>query len=203
MFLFRKTSCLVFICSLVIFISNGALAQDQKNEVKKRADWVVAIGLDAGGDELAELEYENGNETSINAGQLFSLSGGVIFKTAPTHFPSLETQLTVGYKIDTSFASNGDVTWSRYPIELLEFYTVNNWRFGGGFTYHINPKLDGDGIASNINFSFDDAFGYIIEAGYLFRDFFYVDLRYTGIEYSKWNISIDGNSVGVIAGFRF
>ncbi|MBI3560363.1 MAG: hypothetical protein HY080_01405 [Gammaproteobacteria bacterium] len=165
---------------------------------------VLEGGLHTGGDELASAVYTDGSTSSIKAGALLSFAVGPSFDLSP----NLEGRVTLGVKVDEINASNGNVTFIRYPIDVLLMSKLGEWRIGGGITYHLSPKLDGGGVASNISADFENALGLLAS---IERDFgvFYFGGRITLIDYKTIpsmtvsNATINGNSVGIVAGIRF
>ena len=161
---------------------------------------VFNLGIDIGGDELAYVTFVGGGTDDIKAGELLSLAGGLMYTTK-----SLDTMFTIGYKFDNSSAENGNIDWYRFPVDFVMLYKIKRFRVGGGLTYHINPTLKGDGVASGINANFDDALGYLVQSDFIVYDSMTVGLRYTIIDYDVENssVSVDGNSVGLIFGVAF
>jgi len=209
MFNFKKQIIVYMAILMVMFFSIGLpQANDQAGETK--LDWVVQMGLDFGGDTLAKAKFKGGGTDTIKAGEGLWLTGGIVGIVE-----NFETQFTIGYKFDSSTASNGSMDFSRIPVELLWFYNKRNdegyfsgtWRFGGGITYHINPELKGDGAAKKIDAEFDNALGFILEAGVIFQtqDAIkpFLGLRYTFIDYEIGKNSADGNCLGFLAGIKF
>jgi hypothetical protein len=86
---------------------------------------VVGIGADFGGDVLLSGSYTNGSTWEARANQGLAFSGGAVMVTG-----DFETQLTVGYKFGGPQASNGSVTFTVIPVELIEFYRARNIRAG-------------------------------------------------------------------------
>ncbi len=181
--------------SLALLLAGSAQAGDY--------DMLFQFGVDVGGDELFSATYTNGDTVNIDAGDLLQIGVGTTFQTLPSRFPELETQLSVGYKFDAANATNGDVDWQRFPVEVLEFYTTPAWRFGGGLTYHLNPTLKGSGVASSVAVDFDNALGIILEVDYVMGSA-YIGGRITSIDYTTSNtgVSASGNSVGLTFGWR-
>ena len=197
----------IVVFAVVQMIPICVLAQDNSKQQNlldqnmKSFYWTISLGLDFGGDTLVTMIYTDGHDSDIKAGELFHFNAGVIIPNGTTDF---ETQFTIGWKFDKSSAENGDVSFDRFPVEILEFYKLRRFRFGGGITYHINPSLDGDGFASGIEAEFDDALGFVLQVDYMFRQFS-VGLRYTDIEYEVKDsgVDVDGNSIGIVLGLRF
>lgn len=163
------------------------------------AEWIANIGVDFGGDRLTTAVFTNGDTEDINAGELFSASIGMVFENTD----NLETQFTFGIKADFITASNGDIDWTRFPLELLQFYKTDRWRLGAGLTYHLSPDLSGSGVASGVDASFDDALGVVVEMDRFFGDNAYFGVRYTSIDYEVGAYTFDGSSVGMLLGTRF
>lgn len=159
---------------------------------------VLEGGLHVGGERLATVYTTNGS-SDINAGELFSLGIGIGLDLAP----DLESRITYGFKEDGVYANNGSVRFIRYPIDVLILKRLNGWKIGGGLTYHLSPKYE-DTTYPSVTYNFDNALGGLLE---LDRDLgmVYVGGRVTLIDYklTGTGVSINGNSVGVVAGIRF
>jgi len=163
-------------------------------------DLFVQGGLHVGGDELVEAEFTDGNDEELNAGELISLAVGV----GTGIDEDVEARLMVGVKFDTIDAENGDIEFFRYPVTALVMYkTSEKISIGGGVTYHLNPSLSGDGIASGVDVDFDDALGFVLSAEYLLSNGGYAGIQYTNIDYEFSGIEVSGNSIGGILGVRF
>ena len=119
MFNFKKQIIVYMAVLMVIFFSiELPQANDQAGEAK--LGWVVQMGLDFGGDTLAKAKFKGGGTDTIKAGEGFWLAGGIVGIVK-----NFETQFTIGYKSDSSTASNGSMDFSRIPVELLWFYKSN------------------------------------------------------------------------------
>lgn len=170
------------------------------------ADLVLEAGLHAGGDDLVSVTFASGSTETIEAGGFFNLAIGVGFDINE----KVTSRITFGIKEDSITASNGNIDFTRNPIDALFLYKTESWLLGGGITYHTNVKLSGDGIASGLNADFDDSLGFILEADYLLGNKKgYVGGRYTMIDYDSVPsatvnaATVDGNSIGVVVGYRF
>jgi hypothetical protein len=155
-----------------LFIAAPARATDVKPMLK--------IGADFGGDELVTVVFTNGETRTIHANDGLFLGGGVSILNDER---DVEAEISLSFKFDTINASNGEVTWSRWPLDALLFYRLPSMRFGGGLTYHINPELKGSGVVGNIFDKFDNALGFVLQADYSISERHHIGLRYTGIEY--------------------
>ena len=156
------------------------------------------MGIYVGGDNLVTAEYTNGDTSSIDAGGELDLSAGIIFPISG----ALEGQFSVGYRFDTIHASNADINWRRYPVEMKAFYKTEKFRFGGGVTEHFNPELSGTGVAAG-SVHFDNALGMVIEVDYSVTDKAYLGLKYTNIDYEVGSVAFNGDSAGLIFGYVF
>jgi opacity protein-like surface antigen len=164
---------------------------------------LIKGGFDFGGDTIVTAVFVGGETESIKANEGFYVGGGVsIINEART----IEAEISIAYKASFIRADNGDIDWTRVPVEGLVFYRMPKFRLGGGLTLHLNPKLDGSGVVGGLNIKFDDALGLVLQADYLFTDKLGVGLRYTNIKYeAKGAItgSAKGDGVGITASFRF
>lgn len=175
--------------SFILFYSSSVFA----------TNLVLEAGVHSGGDTLATVQFIDGDTQSIKAGGLISFAVGAGFDINET----FESQLTFGYKFDSADAENGDIEFTRMPINAIFLYKSAQWRFGGGLTYHLDPTLEvsgaGAGFASNTDY--DDALGFLLDARYFFSQRAYVGGRFTFIEYeSQAGATFDGNSIGVVIG---
>ena len=175
---------------------------------------ILQMGYDFGGTTLARVEHEGSYSSSVNkirAGQGLSFEGGAVLDTR-----NMELQFLVGYKFDEESASNGDVTWDVIPFTaLVMMKTPYNWNFGGGVTYHLNPKIDGsfsgddrDGnhFNDNIHDEYEDAIGGVVQIEYMATENFRIGIKGTFIEYKQKDdntIKARGNSVGINLSYRF
>jgi hypothetical protein len=161
-----------------------------------RVGLMVQTDLEYGGDDLATVNFRNGDSQDVKAGQGVSVSGGLHFR--PSDNTPFDVQALIGYKYVTTAASNADINVSRVVLQLLGDYQFPNGVYlGGGLVRHNGTKLDGDGFFRNIEF--DDATGFAIESGWC-----WVGLRYTHIKYENRFISnVDGSNVGLRFNYRF
>jgi hypothetical protein len=159
---------------------------------------ILEGGLHFGGDRLQTVYTSNGtSEVKAGGGLSFGIGIGVDLA------PDMESRITFGVKRDGVFGSNGEVTFTRYPIDVLILKKLDGWKLGGGVTYHLNPEY-ADTIYPAIYDKYDDALGFLLE---LDRDLglVYVGGRVTVIDYKITNTSINksGNSFSLVGGIRF
>jgi hypothetical protein len=163
---------------------------------------VLKAGLDFGGDTLVTVTFSDGSRESIDANDGLFFGGGVSIRNEAK---TVETEVTLTYKVWDVTGSNGDIEFRRLPVDALVFYLTDKWRLGGGVTYHLNPKLDGSGVASGVDVTYKNAIGLLLAAEYRVSEQFAFGLRYTNIEYEpKAGGNTDkGNGFGLTGSFRF
>lgn len=155
---------------------------------------LIKAGYDFGGDTLQNVQFQDGTTESIKANDGFYVGGGVAFIPDIANF---ETQLTVAWKYTGVTASNGNVTFTRFPIEALVFYDGDFFRIGGGLTYHLNPKLKRTGVVAGGGIDFSSRLGAIAQADYRLTDNVSVGVRYTAITYTGAGRDVRGDGFGV------
>ena len=175
--------------------------------------FVAGLGFTAGGDRLAtarfrEYDYWYGGydyeDRSVRAGQLFQLHAGVEWRVAP----AVTMQATIGYHTDSVDARNGDIDFTRYPLELLaHFQFAPQWRAGGGLRYTLNPRLSGGGVARDVDIKFKRSLGPVVEVEFLPSNIKWLGVKLRGvIERYKprdGGESANGNHFGLFANFYF
>lgn len=126
------------------------------------------------------MTFTNGETDSIKANEGAYLGGGVaIFSDAK----DWEYHITLAYKFTMIDAENGDIEFTRMPLEALAFYRWQRVRAGGGLAYHINPKIEGSGVAGGLDIKFKNALGAIVQVDWLITENVALGGRYTLLEY--------------------
>jgi hypothetical protein len=159
--------------------------------------------LEFGGDDLAEVTYSDGSKSKIEAGRGFLFFGGARLNVSNTTPHAFDAQASVGMKwAGTKQASNGEVDFFRWPIELLSFYrnTEKNFRLGGGFVYQIGNETRGSKAASAASMKLKNTTGVVLQGDYLTapEGGIAVGIRYTFVRYEarSGGLSVDGDSLG-------
>jgi hypothetical protein len=160
---------------------------------------VFVAGYDTGGDDILKVTFGSGTADSIGANEGLYLGGGVSLLNGARNVEFLGT---LSYKYQAIHASNGDITWTRFPLDALLFYRWQSFRAGGGATYVLRPRLKGSGDASNIYTAFGAALGAVLQADYLVGGVAF-GLRYTILEYQEGGTTVKSNGVGATFGFTF
>ena len=189
-----------------------AAASAPKND--SRLKWFAGFGLTHGGDELAEVKLyydDDSHDEDLRGGELITIAAGIVFYLPQ---PSWSLQTSIGYHTDAVGDYNDDITFDRYPLELIPFYNFSNHRIGAGLSYHLSPELDLKEIGGP-KVKFDDALGWLVEYDYSFsgweNDSVVLGVRYLWIDYEvdKVNkvgtpgIDVDGNHVGIHVNYMF
>jgi hypothetical protein len=192
-----KTSTLAKCVPVFAWVAVGAFAAPAVCAADLRGAFVA--GYDTGGDKIVTVTFTNGETDSLRANEGFYVGGGI---SVLNDSKDIEFQGTLSIKYSSISANNGDVSFTRYPLDLLAFYRTQNFRVGGGLTYVISPKVSGSGAAGNINATLDNAAGVVVQGDYLLGRVA-IGLRYTGLDYKVAGTTVKSNGVGVTFGFTF
>jgi hypothetical protein len=169
---------------------------------EERPRFILGLGVTGGGATLARVTYTNGDSQNISAGGLVMFYGGV---EAPIG-SLVSLQVTAGYHLDDTNASNGRVRFSRYPIDVLAIFPASDkLRFGAGAQFVTNPRLKGSGVASGVDQKYDSTVGLVIEGEYRFAPWFGLKLRGVAEKFKESDTgnSVSGNHGGLLASFYF
>lgn len=165
---------------------------------------VLQVGRDFGSDDLVTTSG-GGRTLTANGGGFFS--GGVAF--LPLLDGRLHTQATIGVKYDVLRADNGDAWYVAFPVEILEFLTLEPFRVGVGVNVHLFGRV---GIDTEVEQTadLDPAVGFVAQAELVWR--FRgasrgaltlgprVVLQRIGVEGGG---TADANAIGGVLGFTF
>lgn len=169
----------------------------------KRLRYLLGGGFTFGGDKLATVTYTDGSTDSITAGGMFDIHAGIDYRLND----DISLQGTLGYHFDlTKHASNGDVTFSRFPLEMMAYYHSSDvFRIGGGTRIVLNPKVEGTGLGSGLNMSFSNTFGLVVEGEYMVVPELGIKVRYVREKYKANGLSgsINGNHIGILTNLYF
>lgn len=164
---------------------------------------LVKTGLDVGGETMVNVLFTNGETQKVRGNEGFYLGGGAAIISDAKDW---EYHVTLAYKMAFIDASNGDVDWTRIPLEALAFYRLPRVRFGGGLTYHLNPRLEGSGVVGGLDVKFKNALGVILQADWRITEKIALGGRFTFLEYdakSGGTGSAEANGVGITFSMNF
>jgi hypothetical protein len=184
---------------VLAFLAGSAALGAQAAEVRP----LFKAGFDAGGDTLVTVRFTDGDTENVKANEGFYLGGGAAILDADRN---MEYHLTLAYKFALINASNGDIEWTRFPIDALAFYRFSHARIGGGLTYHVNPRLEGSGVVGGLDIKFKNALGFVLQADWLITKNIALGGRYTALEYdakSPATGSAKSNGVGIAFSMSF
>lgn len=174
-----------FVLAGLISLTISTSVNAQTSNESKPYRFLANIGLAVGGDTLATAYYTDGSSINIPAGTGLVLAGGLEFNLSD----ALSVQGTLGYHGRfTPQASNGSASFSRFPIELLTHYKINDqWRIGTGIRFINNPKIEASGAASRLSREFESSVAGVIEAEYVFDKNSGVKMRIANDKYKAKN----------------
>lgn len=171
---------------------------------------VAWTGLDFGFTTLAEVTYEDGSHQKLTANEGFMLAVGASFLRFLEG--RLETQATIGYKRASLSATNGSITFSAWPVELLEAWQAGPVRLAAGLSLQLSPRIDGSGVASALDVGFDPSLGVVAQAAWTWRPgaerrwrlelgarFTWQTLRVS----SGQQVTTDANALGIVFGAAY
>jgi len=163
--------------------------------------WAAKVGLDFGGDTLRNVQFTDGSTSNIKANEGLYVGVGMSLLNEEK---TLEVELTANWKYDGIEATNGSISWTRWPIDALFFYRTEQIRVGGGLTYHMNPKLEVSGAAPGNNVDMENSLGKVLQFEYRFGEHGSVGARYTMLEYDvQGSTAVKSNGLGIVVTGRF
>lgn len=161
-----------------------------------------------GGDDLAVVSGDSGD---LQAGQLLNLGIGYDFDLNAAK--TLRLRTGINYKFDSVDADNGEADFDRWPLDFILISQQGNFSLGAGLTYHLSPSFEATVNGSTSRVDFDDALGFLLQAGYMVAERIELGARVTLIEYESDSLlvtpggaitnKVDGDSFGlyISAGF--
>lgn len=165
-------------------LGNAAWAEETTST--SRVGGVLGGAWTVGGDSLVEyeLEYDDGDreKDEIKAGEQFLLFGGLYYENVTAPDRAWGAQFNLGWFFNYISADNGDVSLTRFPLEVIPYARINKLRLGLGLTHHTSIELDDDALL-NTSVEFEDATGLVVIAEYMVSDKVGLGLRYVDIDY--------------------
>jgi hypothetical protein len=164
---------------------------------------LIKAGIDVGGDTIVTARFTNGDTKEIKANDGIYFGGGAAIINDAKDW---EYHVTLAYKLALIDASNGDIDWTRFPLEALAFYRFPRVRVGGGLTYHINPRLEGSGVVGGLDVKFKNALGAVLQADWRITEKIALGGRFTILEYDPKGSAVgkaSANGVGLSFSMNF
>jgi hypothetical protein len=181
--------------ALAALAAVSSIAYAQEAAPQQGLHWIVGADAGGGGDTLVTVPYTDGTSQAIKSGNGIQIKGGFTYALNP----SLTLLGTLGYEFETTRANNGDVTFSRWPVEALGLWKLSEKvRLGGGLRIATNAKLSGSGVASSLGTtSFQGQMGVVLQGEYLFTAKDAITLRVLSEKYDVNSVSVNANHVQV------
>jgi hypothetical protein len=167
---------------------------------------LVGVGLTFGGDQVGDtIGYTNGDTAKIHAGGLADLRGGIEYQLQGQ---PVAIELSIGYHFDKANAKNGDVSFTRFPLELIAHYAVNEyWRVGLGMRKSLSTESSSSGVGAAYvpNSKYKSSVAPLIEAEYFMTPQFSFKGRYVSESFKPENggKKLDGSHGGIYGMFYF
>ncbi|RZM74988.1 hypothetical protein C3B51_19215 [Pseudoalteromonas rubra] len=190
--------------AVLAVLSTTAFASEET-----QSPWALSatVGYTMGGDTIGTLNYEDDSSDSIKAGDGFILGGALNYSLNQ----QFDIRFNAAYHFDSANAKNGDVTFSRFALETIPYYKINEqFKFGLGAGLDMAVELDND-FADDAEF--DNAGKLILSGMYSFESFnASLELRYSVVEYELSNFAgysysdapkMDGNHLGLLFHWNF
>lgn len=111
--------------------------------------FVLSMGIDVGGEDIVEVEFDDGSSETLSANQGFWFAGGFAFLKQPIREVAIDTAVTIGFKGWEVGADNGQIKYRTFPVEVVERLWFRQVRFGAGVSYLLSPKISSDGDLSD------------------------------------------------------
>lgn len=199
--------------TLILLNSSAVIAEiaepiEPKEEVVERSKVApyLGAGLSFGGDELLTIEYTDGSDQTLSAGNGLFIEGGIDAEVMPSVF----LRGAIGYHFTSSNAKNGEAKFDRYTFEGTAYKTWGAHGIGAGISHHRSIELscDFDKICDG-SVEYQNATGPHIEYNYRSEvkgnSAFTWSIRYTSIEYSVSSSApkINGNQIDISIGALF
>lgn len=124
-----------------------------------------SLGYGLGGDALVSGTWTTGEPWDLKAGKGTALALGADLRVVG----SISIQGSVGYHRNSVDGTNGNVVFTRAPVELLGFYSLTEQaRLGLGVRKSQSAKLQGGGVTAGLNETYESSAGAVAEVQYLF-----------------------------------
>jgi hypothetical protein len=189
--------------ALIASAPDAAAQTPEPPQHTRSVGFLLRMNFDFGGEELAEVSISDGSTRTLKAGGLWTGAAGLFYQAPGS---ALAVEGTIGIKFDQAGASNGSISFTRFPVDLVISYTHEGLRLGGGPTLHLSPSVDCDAglCGEEVSIPLNQALGGIAQLAYGFRrgnSAFDIGARYTYIHYSGTDVpSFSGSSMGVFFG---
>lgn len=180
-----------------------------------KIDYFVGGILSMGGDQLKEIAtiFNNEQTREIIPGENYLIYAGALIPMGDS--TRYRTHVSLGYSksfIDgrTKNGVPAEVSFTRFPLDIIPTYEFEKHSIGIGASLHINPKLEGGPQGSNNSISYNDALATLIQYQYHWRYNLSLGLRYTEVDYrpkksqpNSRTSTTDAAQLGISLEYRF
>ena len=152
----------------------------------------ISMGFHVGGFTTGYLGTD-----PFRLGERYSFTYGRTFSENSTGY----NRLNVGIKFQRFNASNGTISFYRYPVELIHYVKNGNTEFGLGLLAHLNSVYIED-ITSPVYYfkaNFGTEIGMVLQMNFAISNHESYGLRYEIISYDGF----DGNNFAFMYEIRF
>lgn len=154
------------------------------------------FGIELGGEKLFTIQFTDGGDQTIYAGQGATGSVGILFR--PSANIPVTARIGAGFKFVLTAADNANISFTRLPVDASLLINVTpDVYFGAGYVLHLAPRLNGDGFFESVSFNVPQ--GAMFEVGYRWFSAHYTVLSYT----DPSGPTFAANAFGVSATFPF
>jgi hypothetical protein len=164
---------------------------------------LVGLGLTFGGETIGKVSYENGDSATLHSSGLADLRGGFEYQLQGQ---PVALELSIGYHFDKVNAKNGEASFTRYPLELIGHYALNEyWRVGFGVRKSLSTELKVT-INTDVTTKFTSSVGPLIEAEYFVTPQFSFKGRYVVENFTsddQYKDKLKGSHGGIYGMFYF
>jgi hypothetical protein len=125
--------------------------------------WIATAGWDYGFEKLVTVIFQDGSTDYIRANGGYVVSAGASF--LPLLEGRLETRATIGFKFDRIQATDGSITYTAFPLEIVEVWDASPSPFhlGLGASFALGTKLSGTGAARDLNLDLRNSAGLLAQ----------------------------------------
>lgn len=158
--------------------------------------WRGLFGMElaAGGDKLVSLRYTDGTSANVRAGEGVVLKGGLEYRVNP----QLRLVSTLGLHIKRSPQADVQLTFNRFPLELVASYAVQpDFEIGVGLRKALAPRLKASGSSGFPTLDPKSSVGAVVQAEWLLSQKMSFTLRYVHETYDFSGDKSSGDHIGV------
>jgi hypothetical protein len=158
-----------------------------------RVRFVANLTMDHQFNSIATVRYTDGSETTLGNAVIGLDAGAAVALDDARRF---EVQGVGGVVLSRVGASNGNLTFLAFPVELTAHVRAGPLRLGAGPALQLHPTVRGDGFFETARGDFDTGLGAVGVVEWLLSPHLGVGLRGTWMKLSANGQSIDASRLG-------